>query len=280
VDLLSVVLATTGFFGCALLVLGPVLVLLALKNGRDRRWVSRLAVSPCAALRPGATPPERFSVFGRTDPGPGGPVVATLSGVEAVWFRSMACSFTTVGKNTRVSVLWEESGGDPFAVADGTGRVAVSARLLLGSTFSTHLSVRERTRQPVASSGKGPTRRTVDETTGSGHRRGPWLRRVIDRGLVREDQVRHADRVTVVEEIVPSGVPLHVIGKPDVLAGGVVGLALPRVGRYLAVSQAPGATEKELAEDRAYGMGCAVWATLVGAALLAVCAAVAFSMTR
>lgn len=280
VGFLTLVLATTGFFGCALVVLGAVLLLLAVKNGRDRRWVSRHAVSPCAALRHAAPMSERLAVYGRTVPGRDGLVVAPLSGTAAVWFRTMVCSFIMIDENTRTTVLWEQSGGDPFGVADGTGTVAVSARILQASTFSQHLSMWARTRNPVGSPGPVPSRAVVDETTRNLRQPGPWLRQVIERGLVHEDHVRHADRVTVIEEIVPSGVPLHVIGKPEILAGGVVGLTLPKVGRYLALSRAPAETEKALAGDRQYGMGCAVWATLVGVVCLAIFAAIAFSLSR
>ncbi|MEH1127855.1 hypothetical protein [Micromonospora sp. CPCC 206061] len=277
---LSIVLATTGFFGCALVVLGAIMVLLAVKNGRDRWWIRRHAVSPCAALRPVGKLPERYSVYGRTVPGRGGLVVAALSGAEAVWFRTMVCSFVMVDRNTRTTVLWEQSGGDPFGVADGTGAVAVAAPILQGATFSSHLPVWARTRNPVGSPGPVPTRTVVDETTRNQRQPGPWLRQLIERGLIPQDRVMHADRVTVIEEIVPPGIPLHVIGKPEILAGGVVGLTLPKVGRYLALSRTPAETERILAGDRTYGMGCAVWATLVGVVCLAVFAAVAISITR
>jgi hypothetical protein len=88
------------------------------------------------------------------------------------------------------------------------------------------------------------------------------------------------DEVRVIEQIVPPGVPLHVIGRPAILDGGVAAITLPRTGRYLVLSREPAETERILAGDRTYGMGCALWATLVGAALLAVCFAIAFAMPR
>jgi hypothetical protein len=279
VDVTTVGLVASGLVGMGLVVMGPVLVLLSVKNGRDRRWVRRHAVSPCAALRSGDALPDRFSVFGRTVPGRAGMVVAPLSGAEAVWFRLMVCSFTG-GEPTRVAVLWEESGGEPFGVADETGQVAVSGRILLGSLYSSHLSMWAQTRLAVGSPGPVPTQRVVDETTEGRRRRGPRLQQVIDRGLVGEDAVRRVDRVTVVEEIVPAGVPLHVIGKPAVLDGGMLGLTLPKAGRHLALSQDPAETERILAGDTSYGMGCALWATLIGAACLGVFAAIAFALSR
>lgn len=282
VGVLTIVLAITGFFGLGLLVLAPVLVALAVSDGRQRRWVNRHAVSPCAALRPGARLPERFAVYGETVPGRDGLVVAPLSGVEAVWFRTRVCSIHTVGDPglTRTAVLWEQSGGEPFGVADGTGTAAVSAELLQASTYNNDLSMWARTRLPVASAGPAPVRTVVDEDTTSHRRRGPWLQQVIDRGLVRADAAKHVDRVKVIEQIVPSGIPLHVIGKPVILDGGVAALTLPRTGRYLVLSREPAETERILAGDRTYGMGCAVWAMLAGAASLAVCIAVAFAMAR
>jgi hypothetical protein len=282
VDILTIVLAITGFAGIGLLVMGPVLLALAASDGRERRWVGRHAVSPCSALRPGARLPERFAVYGETVPGRDGLVVAPLSGVEAVWFRTMVCSINTVGDPglTTTTVLWEQSWGDPFGVADDTGTAAVSAQILQASTYNSHLSMWARTRSPVASSGPVPVRTVVDEDTTSHRRHGPWLQQLIDRGQVRADAARHVDRVKVIEQIVPPGIPLHVIGQPALLDGGVVGLTLPRTGRYLVQSREPAKTERELAGDRRYGMGCAVWATLVGAACLAICFAIALAMAR
>jgi hypothetical protein len=282
VDVLTIILAITGFIGLGLLVLGPVLVALAVSNGRERRWVSRHAVSPCAALRTGARLPKQFAVYGETVPGPDGPVVAPLSGAEAVWFRTIVCSTNTVGDPglTTTTILWERSGGDPFGVADGTGTAAVSAEILQRSTFNSHLSMWARTRRPVAHPGPVPVRTVVDEGTTSHSRPGPWLRQFIDRGLVRADAAKHVDQVKVIEQIVPSGVPLHVIGKPAILDGGVTALTLPRTGPYLVLSREPAETERMLAGDRTYGMGCAVWAVLVGAASLAVCFAIAFTMAK
>jgi hypothetical protein len=65
----------------ALGVLGPLLVMLAVKNGRDRRWVSRHAVSPCAALRQGSCCPSCSpSTAGPSRIGMGCAVWATLVG--------------------------------------------------------------------------------------------------------------------------------------------------------------------------------------------------------
>jgi hypothetical protein len=280
VGVLTIVLVITGFFGLGLLVMGPVLLALAVSNGSERRWVSRHAVSPCAALRPGARLSKRFAVYGETVPGPDGLVVAPLSGVEAVWFRTMVCSIDTVGDPglTSTAILWEHSSGEFFGVADGTGTAAVSARILQRSLFNGHLSMWARTRRPVESTGPTPVRTVVDQDTRSHRRRGPLLQQFIDRGLVRADAAKHVDQVKVIEQIVPSGIPLHVIGEPAVLDGGIAALTLPRTGRYLVLSREPTETERILADDSTYGMGCAVWATLVGAACLAICFAIAFAM--
>jgi hypothetical protein len=283
VGALTIILAITGSVGLGMLVLGGVLVVaLAVSNGRERRWVSRHAVSACAALRPERSLPAWFAVHGETVPGREGPVVAPLSGVEAVWFRTTVCSIDTVGDPglTRTAALWEQSGGDPFGVADPTGTVAVSAKILQASTYNAHLSMWARTRQPVASAGPAPVRTVVDEDTTSHRRPGPWLQQFIDRGLVPADAARHADRVKVIEQLVPPGIPLHVIGKPVILDGGIAALTLPTTGRYLVLSREPAETERLLAGDQAYGTGCAVWAVLVGATSLAVCLAIALMLAR
>ena len=280
---LTIVLAITGFVGLGLLVMGPVLLALAVSNGSERRWVSQHAVSPCAALRPGPDLPKRFAVYGETVPGHYGLVVAPLSGVEAVWCRTTVYSTHNVGDNpalTRTAILWEQSGGDPFGVADGTGTAAVSAGILQASTDNSHLSMWALTEPSVASAGPAPVRTVVDEDTTSHRRHGPWLQQLIDRGLVPADAAKHVDQVKVIEQIVPSGIPLHVIGKPAILHGGVAVITLPRTGRYLVLSREPAETERDLGNDRTYGMGCAVWATVVGAVSLAVCFAIAFTMAR
>ncbi|MFG1675399.1 hypothetical protein [Micromonospora sp. NPDC049282] len=281
-DFLTVVVALAGFLGFAMLVLAPVLLALAVSGGRQHRWVRRHAVSPCAALRPGAGMPRRFAVYGETAPGPDGPVVAPLSGVEAVWIRTTVYSVDTVGDPglTRTAVLWEQSAGDPFGVADRTGTAVVSADILQASTVDPRLSVWARTRLPVAHAGPTPVRTVVDEETTSHRRNGRWLQQFVDRGEVPADAARRVDAVRVVEQVVRPGVPLHVIGEPAVLDGGVVALTLPRTGRYLAVSREPAATERELAADRRYGTGCALWAALAGVACLAVVRAVSLALGR
>ncbi|MBG0564394.1 hypothetical protein [Actinoplanes aureus] len=276
-DLRTAAIAVTGFFGFGLLVLVPVLLLLAASSGRERRWVARNRVSPCAALRPGVSLPKYFAVYGHTVPGRAGLVVAPLSGAEGVWFRTMVYRADGNGDTTRLSVLWEQSGGDPFGVADDSGVAAVSADILQGRVYSGHLSVWAQTRHAVGSSGPSPAERPVHETTARWRDPGPWLRHVIDRGLIAERSIKGADRVGVVEEFVPSRVPMHLIGKPAPLADGTVGLTLPRTGPYLVCSRPPAETEQALRGDGRSGLGCAFWAAVVGAVCLAACLAIAYS---
>ncbi|QLQ35380.1 hypothetical protein [Micromonospora robiginosa] len=269
---LTVVVAVAGFFGYAMLVLTPVLLALAVSEGRQHRWVRRHAVAPCAALRPGTGLPRRFAVYGRTVPGPDGTVVAPLSGTEAVWFRTIVYSTVSVGDPglTQTEILWERSAGDPFGVADRTGTAAVTAKLLQASVTDPHLSLWASTRLPVAHAAPTPVLTVVSEETTSHRRNGRWLQHLVDRGAVPADAARRVDAVWVVEQIVPAGVELHVIGQPVVLANGLAALTLPRTGRYLAVSQEPAETVRKLAGDRTYGMGCALWAAVAGVACLAV----------
>ena len=269
-DVRTAGIIVTGFFGVAFAVLVPVLLLLAVSNGRERRWVARTGVSPGAALRPGAALPRRFGIYGRTAPGRDGLVVAPLSGAEGVWFRTMVYRIDSYGENTtRLAVLAIESRGDPFAVADDSGTTPISADLLQGRIFSGHLSVWAQTRNAVAGSGPSPVERPIDETTSGWCTPGPWLRQVIDRGLIAERSIKGANRVGVVEEFVPAGVPLHVVAEPAPLPDGTVGLTLPRRGRYLVVSRPPAKTEQVLRGDSRFGLGCAVWAALAGAGCLA-----------
>jgi hypothetical protein len=282
VDVLTIVLAITGVAGLGSLIMAPVLLALAVSNGRERRWIGRHPVSPCAAMRPRTDLPERYAVYGETVPGRDGPVVAPLSGEAAVWYRTTVHSAVSVGDPglTRTAVLWDETGGDPFGVADGTGTAAVSATILQASTYQGDLSLRARTRHPVGWAGPAPVRTVVDEETTSHRRPGPWLQQFIDRGLVPPDAARGVDRVTVTEQIVPRGVLLHVIGKPAILDSGALALTLPRTGRYLVSVREPAETERILAGDRTYGTGCAVWAALVGAASFAVFFTVALAVAR
>ncbi|WFE35250.1 hypothetical protein [Micromonospora sp. WMMD975] len=268
---LTVVVVSLGFLGFAMIVLAPVLLALAVSDGRQHRWVRRHPVSPCAALRPGRRLPSRLAVYGRTVPGRDGLIVAPLSGVEAVWFRTLVYSTVTSGDPglTQTSVLWEQSAGDPFGVADDTGTAAVSAGLLQAASHDPRLSLWASTRLPVAHAGPVPVRTVVDEETTSHRHHGRWLQQFIDRGLVPADAARRVDRVRVIEQVVHPGEPLHVIGRPAILDGGVAAFTLPRTGRYLLLSREPAETESTLAGDRTYGMGCALWAALVGVAALA-----------
>ncbi|MGC4891527.1 hypothetical protein [Micromonospora sp. DT227] len=157
---LTVVVAILGFVGYAMVVLAPVLLALAVSEGRQHRWVRRHPVSPCAALRPDARLPRRFAVYGETAPGPAGLVVAPLSGVEAVWFRTTVYTVDSAGDPplTSTNVLWEQSAGDLFGVADSTGTAVVSARLLQAAIDDPRLSVWAQTRLPVAHAGPTPVR--------------------------------------------------------------------------------------------------------------------------
>ncbi|MCZ7438190.1 hypothetical protein O7598_17400 [Micromonospora sp. WMMC241] len=279
---LTVVVAITGFLGYAMLVLAPVLLALAVSEGRQHRWVRRHPVSPCAALRPGTGLPRRFAVYGETVPGPDGTVVAPLSGTEAVWFRTLVYSTRSVGDPglTHTEILWERSAGDPFGVADRTGTAAVTAKMLQASVTDPRLSMWASTRLPVAHAGPTPVRTVVSEETTSHRRNGRWLQHLVDRGVVPADAARRVDAVRVVEQVVPAGVGLHVIGEPVVLDGGLAALTLPRTGRYLVLSREPAATERALAGDRTYGMGSALWAALAGVAFLAVVWAVSLAVGR
>ena len=221
-------------------------------------------------------------MYGATVPGPEGLVVAPLSGVEAVWFRTMACLTVSSGDPslTTTRILWQQSGGEPFGVADGTGTVAVSSKMLQWSTYMRHMSGKARSRDSVGLNGPSPVRTLVDEDTTNHRQPGPWLQRLMDHGLVRADSVKDVDQVTVIEEIVPPGIPLHVIGKPAIHDGRVVALTLPMTGRYLILSREPAETEAVLRADHRSGMGCALQAILVGAAFLAVSLAINYAMTR
>jgi hypothetical protein len=268
----------TGFAGMAGLVMVPVTLLLALSNSRERRWVARNRVRPCAGLRPGAALPRNFAVYGQTVPGRSGLLVAPLSGAEGVWYRTMVYRQDSYGENgTRLTILHEESGGDPFGIADDSGVAAVSAQILQGRIFSGHLSVWAQTRNAVGGSGPSPIEQTVDEATSGWRRPGPWLQHLLDRGTVPQRSIKGADRVVVVEEVLPSRVPMHVIGKPAALADGTVGLTLPRTGKYLVASRTPAETERELRGDSRFGLGCAFWAAVVGLVSSAGFAAIAYS---
>ncbi|MFI5836203.1 hypothetical protein ACIA5A_21265 [Micromonospora sp. NPDC051300] len=279
---LTVVLAVAGLVGFAMLMLTPVLFALAVSDGRQHRWVRRHAVSPCAALRPGPGLPRRFAVYGETVPGPAGTVVAPLSGAEAVWCRTIVYSTESVGDPglTQTEILWERSAGDPFGVADRTGTAAVTAKMLQASVTDPRLSAWAASRLPVAHAAPRPVRTVVGEETTSHRRNGRWLQHLVDRGAVPADAAKRVDAVWVVEQIVPAGIALHVIGQPVVLDNGLAALTLPRTGRYLVVSQEPAETERTLAGDRTYGMGCAIWAAVVAAACLALVWGISVALAR
>ncbi|MFC6605952.1 hypothetical protein ACFQFC_02695 [Amorphoplanes digitatis] len=249
-----------------------------MKNRRDARWVRRHPVSPAAAVRPGVPLPQRYAVFGLTAPGPAGTVHTLLAGTPAVWCRTMVYTRRSLGEDRgELRVLFEQTYGEPFGVADSTGTAAVSGSFLEAFLFNEHPPLWGRTRIPEGRPGEQLVRRAVDELTAKRDEPGPYLRAAIARGLVKPGARRRVDEVGVLEEYIVAGQPLHVIGKPAVLDGGVPGLTMPRRGRYLVVSREPAETAAELAGDGRFSLGCGLWALLAGAVAVAVSFAAAYS---
>jgi hypothetical protein len=174
-------------------------------------------------------------------------------------------------------VLFERTFGEPFGVADSTGTAAVSGDLLEAFLFNEHPPLWRPTRVPEGRAGEQLVHRAVDELTAKRDEPGPYLRVAIERGLVGPDARRRVDEVGVLEEYIVAGQPLHVIGRPAMLDGGVPGLTMPRRGRYLIVSREPAETEAELVGDGRFGLGCALWALLAGVVAVAAGFAVAYS---
>lgn len=274
---MTFVVAITACFGVGLVMLAPVLVWLAVKNRRDARWVRRHPVSPAAAVRLGVALPQRYAVFGRTAPGPAGTVRTLLAGTPAVWCRTMVYTLRNAGEDGggEVRVLFEQTFGEPFGVADSTGTAAVSGNFLEAFLFHEYPPLWRRTRIPEGQPGERLVHRAVDELTAKRDEPGPYLRAAIERGLVGPGARRSVD-IGVLEEYIVAGQPLHVIGKPAMLDGGVPGLTMPRTGRYLIVSREPAETEAELVGDGRFSLGCGLWALLAGAVAVAVSFAVAY----
>nr|BFE72084.1 hypothetical protein GCM10020092_053850 [Actinoplanes digitatis] len=250
-----------------------------MKNRRDARWVRRHPVSPAAAVRPGVPLPQRYAVFGLTAPGPAGTVHTLLAGTPAVWCRTMVYTRRSLGEDRgELRVLFEQTYGEPFGVADSTGTAAVSGSFLEAFLFNEHPPLWGAYAHPGGPAGRAtgpPRRRRADREAGRGQ--GPYLRAAIARGLVKPGARRRVDEVGVLEEYIVAGQPLHVIGKPAVLDGGVPGLTMPRRGRYLVVSREPAETAAELAGDGRFSLGCGLWALLAGAVAVAVSFAAAYS---
>ncbi|WP_433380090.1 hypothetical protein ACQPZX_14655 [Actinoplanes sp. CA-142083] len=275
---MTFVVAIAACFGVGLLMLAPVLVWLSVKSRRDARWVRRHPVSPAAAVRLGVALPQRYALFGLTAPGPAGTVRTLLDGTPAVWCRTMVYTRRSLGEDRgELRVLFEQTFGEPFGVADSTGTAAVAGNFLEAFLFNGHPPLWRRIRIPEGQPGEQLVHRAVDELTAKRDEPGPYLRAAIERGLVGPGARRRVDEVGVLEEYIAAGQPLHVIGKPAMLDGGVPGLTMPRRGRYLIVSREPAETEAELVGDGRSSLGCGLWVLLIGAVAVAVSFAVAYS---
>lgn len=251
-------MAGIGPLACAVFWLVVGLVVLTGGAGRTRRWLDRHPVVASAALEPGAPLPKVARVYGRTAPGRGGPVVAPLSGVAGVWFRTEI--LVSWGDASDARTVWEQSAGDPFEVRDGSGSVAVSARMLESSSAFAGLP--------------SPLRVPVDETTGDWRRPRPRLQQLIDQGAIAASKLKYARTVMVWEQVLELDVPIQLIGRPE-LADSRVLLAPPRSGRCLATSAGPELTRQAVVEDHPVLRRCAAWAILIGLVLLPVCFAIA-----
>lgn len=112
-------------------------------------------------MRLGVALPQRYAEFGLTAPGPGpaGTVRTLLAGTPAVWCRAMIYTRRSLREDRgELRVLFEQTFGEPFGVADSTGTAAVSgnfleAVLLNGKSRSIPASVSMRP-QIVASVGR------------------------------------------------------------------------------------------------------------------------------
>jgi hypothetical protein len=123
--------------GTLLLLLGACLLItsatsLALKAGasRARKIIERTPVTPVATWRPGRA---RVAALGTTSFGPGGPVVAPLSGIEVAWYRLQLLREPSRSKDETPpphDVLVDSSSAAP-ALADSSGSVLIDPRLLV-----------------------------------------------------------------------------------------------------------------------------------------------------
>lgn len=123
--------------GTLALLLGICLIItsltsLALKAGanRARRIVERTPVTPVGTWRPGR---DRVAALGTTAPGPAGPVVAPLSGVESAWYRIQLLRVPSRSDGASVpphDVLFEAFSPGLPALADSSGSVLIDAGLL------------------------------------------------------------------------------------------------------------------------------------------------------
>jgi hypothetical protein len=107
--------------------LGGLLVAITLHREALAKALDSAPVVGCGALAAMPAPPKQVVVAGRVRCGPGGAVVAPVSGARCGWYRVKVETnpgTESSGPNHR----WDSS--DWFTVADGSGEVRVAARLV------------------------------------------------------------------------------------------------------------------------------------------------------
>jgi hypothetical protein len=119
--------------------------------------VRRHPVSPAVAVRLGVALPQRYAVFGLTAPGPAGTVRTLLAGTPAVWCRTMVYTRRSLGEDRgELRVLFEQTFGEPFGVADSTGTAAVSGNFLEAFLFHEYPPRRRRADREAGRAGAVP----------------------------------------------------------------------------------------------------------------------------
>jgi hypothetical protein len=227
--LIAIIAAGAGCLGVLILIMGIIWFPATRRQTRERTYVDRHPLRPCGEVARDPRWGQLSAVEGLTAPGPAGQLTAPLSGRPAVWYRVKVTrvmyrtSQTT--DRTWVEPVWETDAGAPFALADASGQVAVSASLVdANSTY-----IRFRSEEILETS--------VDERNKNREPLGQHLSGLIAAGLVDPERVRFVGdlhRVTVEESIIPPGKHLFVLAVPEPWHGYPV--LSPATGAYTAIS--------------------------------------------
>jgi hypothetical protein len=225
-----------AFIGLLILIMGIIWIPAKRKLARELAFLAQFPLRPCGEVARDPRWGQFSAVEGTSAPGPEGPLTAPLSGSRCVWCQvtvtRVMLESTQQGSDTSVHTrswsepVWETTAGEPFAVADSSGQVAVSTALVEAN--STWLRMRA-TEKIVESS--------CIERTDQRQSPKPHLRNLIAAGVVDPAQVRFTGdliRVDVEERIIRPGKHLYVLAVPQPRNGYPVLSPSPR--GYSAIS--------------------------------------------
>jgi hypothetical protein len=228
-----------AFIGLLILIMGIIWIPAKRKLAKELAFLDQFPLQPCGEVARNPRWGQFSAVEGTSAPGPDGPLTAPLSGTPCIWChitvtRVMQESIqqgpdTSVHTRTWSEPVWETTAGEPFAVADSSGQVAVSAALVGANSTWLTMYATEKIIEP-----------SCFEKTDRRQPPKPHLQNLIATGVVDPERVRFTGdlvRVDVEERIIRPGKHLYVLAVPQPRNGYPVLSPNPR--GYSAISTYP-----------------------------------------